>query len=143
MILAAGRGLRLRPLTDHTPKPLLRAGGRALIEHQLAALVEGGFTEPVINVAHLGGRIRAVLGDGSRYGARLRYSDEGTARVRTAAPAAREAIRSPAFRPEVFRSGRGLHPSLNRADVKPRPSGRGTSAPSALKGGVSDQQGKG
>ncbi len=78
MILAAGRGLRLRPLTDHTPKPLLRAGGRALIEHQLAALVEGGFTEPVINLAHLGGRIRAVLGDGSRYGAHIRYSDEGT-----------------------------------------------------------------
>ncbi len=78
MILAAGRGLRLRPLTDHTPKPLLRAGGRALIEHQLAALVEGGFTEPIVNLAHLGGRIRAVLGDGSRYGARIHYSDEGT-----------------------------------------------------------------
>lgn len=77
MILAAGRGLRLRPLTDHTPKPLLRAGGRALIEHQLSALVAGGITELVINLGHLGMQIRGALGDGARYGARIRYSEEG------------------------------------------------------------------
>lgn len=76
MILAAGRGERLRPLTDTTPKPLLQAGGRALIEWQIAALVAGGFDELVINHAWLGALIEAWLGDGSRYGARIRYSPE-------------------------------------------------------------------
>lgn len=76
MILAAGRGERMRPLTDATPKPLLRAGGRALIEYHLDALVRAGITDIVINHAHLGDRIEAALGDGSRYGARIRYSAE-------------------------------------------------------------------
>lgn len=79
MILAAGRGERMRPLTDSTPKPLLQAGGRTLIEYHLAALVGAGFTDIVINHAHLGGQIEAALGDGHRYGARISYSDEGVA----------------------------------------------------------------
>lgn len=76
MILAAGRGERMRPLTDATPKPLLRAGGKALIEYHLEALVRAGISDIVINHAHLGDRIEAVLGDGGRYGARIRYSGE-------------------------------------------------------------------
>jgi N-acetyl-alpha-D-muramate 1-phosphate uridylyltransferase len=77
MLLAAGRGERLRPLTDACPKPLLQAAGRALIEWQIAALVRAGIVDIVINVAHLGARIEAALGDGSRHGARIRYRDEG------------------------------------------------------------------
>ena len=61
MILAAGRGERLRPLTDHTPKPLLPVGGRPLIGHHLAALAAAGFEEVVINVAYRGDQIRAAL----------------------------------------------------------------------------------
>jgi MurNAc alpha-1-phosphate uridylyltransferase len=79
MILAAGRGERMRPLTDHTPKPLLQAGGRTLIEHLIVALVESGITELVINHAHLGEQVEGVLGDGSRWGASIRYSAEGEA----------------------------------------------------------------
>jgi MurNAc alpha-1-phosphate uridylyltransferase len=77
MILAAGRGNRMRPLTDHTPKPLLRAGGKALIEYHLEALAKAGFREVVINLAHLGALIRERLGDGRRYGLAIHYSDEG------------------------------------------------------------------
>jgi MurNAc alpha-1-phosphate uridylyltransferase len=77
MILAAGRGNRMRPLTDHTPKPLLTAGGRTLIEHQIAKLAAAGFTELVINHAHLGEQIEAHLGDGSRHGVSIQYSAEG------------------------------------------------------------------
>nr|WP_232470378.1 nucleotidyltransferase family protein [Methylococcus sp. BF19-07] len=84
MILAAGRGERLRPLTDHTPKPLLPAGGRPLIEHTLEALVRAGFMEIVVNLAHLGRQIRERLGDGGRFGARIRYSDEGDHALETA-----------------------------------------------------------
>lgn len=84
MILAAGRGERMRPLTDHTPKPLLKVGGKALIEHTLDQLVDAGFTEIVINHAHLGRQIEAALGDGERYGARIRYSPEGEQALETA-----------------------------------------------------------
>jgi MurNAc alpha-1-phosphate uridylyltransferase len=77
MILAAGRGNRMRPLTDHTPKPLLTAGGRTLIEHQIVKLRAAGFTELVINHAHLGERIEAHLGDGAGHGVLIRYSPEG------------------------------------------------------------------
>jgi len=83
MILAAGRGERMRPLTDSTPKPLLRAGGRALIEYHLSALVAAGLRDIVVNHAHLGARIEAALGDGARYGAHLRYSDEGAGALET------------------------------------------------------------
>lgn len=74
MILAAGRGERMRPLTDHTPKPLLRAGGRRLIEYHIEALVAAGIREIVINHAHLGSQIEESLGDGARYGAQINYS---------------------------------------------------------------------
>jgi len=76
MILAAGRGERMRPLTDHVPKPLLQAGGRALIEYPLEALCSAGITELVINHAWLGEQLQAYLGDGSRWGVHIRYSPE-------------------------------------------------------------------
>jgi len=79
MILAAGRGDRMRPLTDHTPKPLLEVGGKPLIVWHIENLVRAGICELVINHAHLGAQIEQALGDGSRFGARIRYSDEGTA----------------------------------------------------------------
>jgi MurNAc alpha-1-phosphate uridylyltransferase len=83
MILAAGRGERMRPLTDHTPKPLLRIGDKALIAYHLEALARGGFDEVVINVAHLSGQIRNALGDGQAWGLRIRYSDEGREALET------------------------------------------------------------
>lgn len=76
MILAAGRGERMRPLTDATPKPLLPAGGRPLITWHIAALVRAGIRDIVINHAHLGAQIEATLGDGAQYGAHIRYSPE-------------------------------------------------------------------
>ncbi|AZL66637.1 MULTISPECIES: N-acetylmuramate alpha-1-phosphate uridylyltransferase MurU [Pseudomonas] len=77
MILAAGKGERMRPLTLHTPKPLVPAAGKPLIEYHLEALARAGFTEVVINHAWLGQQIEDHLGDGSRFGLRLRYSPEG------------------------------------------------------------------
>jgi MurNAc alpha-1-phosphate uridylyltransferase len=77
MILAAGRGERMRPLTLSRPKPLLEVGGAALIEHHLHALAAAGFGEVVINHSWLGEQIPAALGDGSRYGVAIQYSDEG------------------------------------------------------------------
>jgi N-acetyl-alpha-D-muramate 1-phosphate uridylyltransferase len=79
MILAAGRGERMRPLTDHTPKPLLQAGGKPLIVWHIERLAGAGITDLVINHAHLGAQIEQVLGDGRQFGATIRYSDEGTA----------------------------------------------------------------
>jgi N-acetyl-alpha-D-muramate 1-phosphate uridylyltransferase len=79
IILAAGRGERLRPLTDSVPKPLLIAGGRPLIEWQVEKLVHAGFTDLVVNHAHLGAMIESALGDGARFGARIRYSRESPA----------------------------------------------------------------
>lgn len=76
MLLAAGRGERLRPLTDHTPKPLLEVGGRPLIGHHLTALARAGITDIVINAAWRAGQLQAALGDGRDYGVRLRYSVE-------------------------------------------------------------------
>lgn len=77
MILAAGKGERLRPLTLHTPKPLVRAGGVPLIEYHVRALAAAGFTELVINHAWLGEQIEAYLGKGDRFGVRIDYSAEG------------------------------------------------------------------
>lgn len=77
MILAAGRGERMRPLTLARPKPLLEAGGAPLIVHHLRALQAAGFADVVVNLSWLGDQIRGALGDGSRYGVRLHYSDEG------------------------------------------------------------------
>ncbi|MFA5824554.1 MAG: nucleotidyltransferase family protein [Gallionellaceae bacterium] len=79
MILAAGRGERMRPLTDHTPKPLLQAGGKPLIVWHIEHLVRAGITELVINHAHLGAQIEQALSDGRQFGATILYSDEGTA----------------------------------------------------------------
>ncbi|MFP4079802.1 MAG: N-acetylmuramate alpha-1-phosphate uridylyltransferase MurU [Ectothiorhodospira sp.] len=76
MILAAGRGERLRPLTDHTPKPLVRAGGRPLIVYHLDRLAAAGYRDVVINLGHLGERIREHLGDGETWGLRIHYSPE-------------------------------------------------------------------
>jgi len=77
MILAAGRGERMRPLTDATPKPLLRVGGQCLIEYHLNALQRAGIREVIINLGHLGEQIEGLLGDGQRYGLSIRYSHEG------------------------------------------------------------------
>ncbi|MFZ3018489.1 MAG: nucleotidyltransferase family protein [Gallionella sp.] len=79
MLLAAGRGERMRPLTDHTPKPLLEVGGKPIIVWHIEQLVKAGITELVVNHAHLGHLIEAALGDGSRYGAHIRYSPEASA----------------------------------------------------------------
>jgi MurNAc alpha-1-phosphate uridylyltransferase len=76
IILAAGRGERMRPLTDTLPKPLLRAGGLPLIEWQIRRLVKGGFTDLVVNHSHLGHLIERDVGNGSRFGVRIRYSHE-------------------------------------------------------------------
>ena len=83
LILAAGRGERMRPLTDHTPKPLLKAGDCTLIEHLLAGLAGAGFHRVVVNYAHLGEQIMAHLGTGERYGVRIRYSDESAGALET------------------------------------------------------------
>ena len=76
MILAAGRGERMRPLTDRVPKALLEAGGRPLIAHLLERLARSGCTEVVVNVSHHAGMIERELGDGTRYGVRIVYSRE-------------------------------------------------------------------
>jgi len=83
MVLAAGRGERLRPLTDTTPKPLLVVRGRPLIEHLLLALAAAGVREAVVNHSWLGGALLSVLGDGSAYGLTLSYSDESTGALET------------------------------------------------------------
>ena len=77
MILAAGRGERMRPLTDTIPKPLLKIGNDTLIEKNIFKLVDAGITDIVINVAYLGDQIKKYLGNGERYNATILYSDEG------------------------------------------------------------------
>lgn len=84
MILAAGRGERLRPLTDQRPKPLLSVAGETLLERHLRGLAAAGFGEVVINLAWLGEQIRAAIGDGHAYGLRVSYSDEGDSALETA-----------------------------------------------------------
>ncbi|MHB1950547.1 MAG: N-acetylmuramate alpha-1-phosphate uridylyltransferase MurU [Acidiferrobacteraceae bacterium] len=84
MILAAGRGDRMRPLTDHIPKPLLPAGERSLIEHLVIGLASSGFSDIVINHAHLGQAIENALGDGGRFGVNIRYSPEPEGGLETA-----------------------------------------------------------
>ena len=77
MILAAGRGERMRPLTDECPKPLIEIAGRPLIEWHLNALSDAGIRDAVVNLGWLGDELRASLGDGERFGVSLRYSEEG------------------------------------------------------------------
>ena len=84
MILAAGRGERMRPLTNTTPKPLLMAGGKPLIVWHLERLAACGFREVVINHAHLGDQIEAALGDGRAFGLSIRYSPEPPGALETA-----------------------------------------------------------
>ena len=84
MILAAGRGDRMRPLTDVCPKPLLKVAGKPLIQYTIEKLVAAGFTELVINVAYLGAQIIETLGDGSQFGASILYSHEGEEGLETA-----------------------------------------------------------
>lgn len=84
MILAAGRGERMGPLTAEQPKPLLAIGGRALIEHHIVRLAACGIGEIVINLSYRGAQIRDRLGDGARYGVTLHYSEEGEPPLETA-----------------------------------------------------------
>ena len=84
MILAAGRGERMRPLTDRSPKPLLEVRGKALIEYHLERLARAGISQVVVNLAWLGSMIRHRLGDGSRYGVRIAYSEESPHALETA-----------------------------------------------------------
>jgi MurNAc alpha-1-phosphate uridylyltransferase len=84
MILAAGRGERMRPLTDGTPKPMLRVHGQPLIERHVIGLVRSGIARIVVNLAWLGSQISAYLGDGTRYGALITYSEESPQALETA-----------------------------------------------------------
>lgn len=83
MILAAGRGERMRPLTDTTPKPLLPVAGKPLIQYHIENLAAAGISEIIINLAWKGAMIREALGDGGRFGVRILYSDEGETALET------------------------------------------------------------
>ena len=83
MILAAGRGNRLRPLTDKIPKPLIKVGDKTLIEHHITKLATAGFESIVINTAYLGEKIQSTIGDGSRYNIPIEYSHEGEQALET------------------------------------------------------------
>jgi MurNAc alpha-1-phosphate uridylyltransferase len=83
MILAAGRGERMGRLTEQCPKPLLKVAGKSLIEHHVLALKKQGFNEFVINIAYLGAQIKNHLGEGSHWGVRIEYSDEGEQALET------------------------------------------------------------
>ncbi|MFT3791426.1 MAG: nucleotidyltransferase family protein [Rudaea sp.] len=83
LVFAAGRGERMRPLTDATPKPLLEAGGKRLIEYHLEKLSRAGIREVVINTSHLAEQFPAALGDGTRWNLRIRYSCEGPVPLET------------------------------------------------------------
>ena len=84
MILAAGRGERMRPITDRTPKPLLPVAGQPLIVWHIERLARAGFADIVINHAHLGDQIEALLGDGAAWGVRIEYSEEPHGALETA-----------------------------------------------------------
>ena len=89
MVLAAGRGARLRPITDRLPKPLVPVSGTPLIDSRLAALAAAGITEVVINVAYRGSQIIQHVGDGARWGLQVQYSDEGALALETGGGIAR------------------------------------------------------
>lgn len=84
LLLAAGRGERMKPLTDTVPKPLLEVAGEPLIGHQLRRLAAAGLCDVIVNLSWLGGQIRERLGDGSGYGVAITYSDEGPEPLETA-----------------------------------------------------------
>ena len=102
MIFAAGRGERMRPLNDSTPKPLLPVGGKQLIVWQIERLAEAGFRRIVINHAWLGERIESALGDGSQWGVQLRYSAETDALETAGAIAQARPLLEIEGRPQVF-----------------------------------------
>jgi MurNAc alpha-1-phosphate uridylyltransferase len=83
IVLAAGRGERLRPITDTTPKPLVPVGGKPLIGYHLEALARAGVRDVVVNLSWLGDQIRRALGEGSAYGLKITYSDEGPVALET------------------------------------------------------------
>jgi MurNAc alpha-1-phosphate uridylyltransferase len=83
LVFAAGRGERMRPLSDTTPKPLLAAAGKRLIEWHLERLAAAGVRDVVVNIAHLAARFPEALGDGARYGLRIEYSREGDVPLET------------------------------------------------------------
>ena len=83
MLLAAGRGERMRPITDALPKPLVAVGGRPLIEWHLAALARAGIREVVVNLSWLGSQLREALGDGRAFGVAISYSEEGPVPLET------------------------------------------------------------
>ena len=85
MILAAGRGERLRPVTEHVPKPLVEVAGKPLIVHALERLASAGFSELVVNLGYRGKAVRRCLGDGSAWGVHIEYSDEGGEPIGTGA----------------------------------------------------------
>jgi len=116
MILAAGRGERMRPLSDHRPKPLLEVGGKPLIVWQIERLVRGGFIDIVINHAHLGHMIEAALGNGAQFGARISYSAEAEA-LETAGGIA-TALHMLGERPFVLVSG-DIYTHFDYASLKP------------------------
>lgn len=117
LILAAGRGERMRPLTDATPKPLLKVAGRPIIEWQVERLALAGFTDLVVNHSHLGHLIESSLGDGARLGVRIRYSHEATA-LETAGGVA-QALALLAPEPFVVVSG-DIHTTFDYASLAPR-----------------------
>lgn len=123
MILAAGRGERMRPLTDHTPKPLLPVGGKPLIVWHVERLVAAGLRDIVVNHAHLGTQIEAALGDGAAWGARITYSPEPPGAwetaggIRTALGAAVPHMAGPARR--AAPDTRGPHAGLLSPDGAP------------------------
>lgn len=84
MILAAGRGERMMPLTKNTPKPLIKVKGITLIEHSINALKRAGIIDIVINIAYLGNQVKSHLGDGSKFGVTIAYSDESSGALETA-----------------------------------------------------------
>ena len=100
MILAAGRGERMRPLTDTLPKPLLEVDGKALIVWHIQKLLACGFKDIVINIAHLGYKIPDLLGDGSKYGVNISYSDEQESGALESAGGIKKAL--PLLGEEVF-----------------------------------------
>lgn len=83
IVLAAGRGERMRPITDNMPKPLVPVAGKPLIVYHLESLARAGIRDIVINLSYLGSQISAVLGDGSQFGVRIAYSDEGPVALET------------------------------------------------------------
>src|SRR5258708_19725059 len=83
IVLAAGRGERLRPITDTLPKPLVRVGGKPLIVYHLEALARAGVRDVVINLSWLADKIRTALGDGSEYGVLISYTDKGPVPLET------------------------------------------------------------